>query len=50
MLDSGAMVKYTSSYWLSPNGNSINLVGIVPDVEETTVEKQIDTALKAVRK
>ena len=50
MLDSGAMVKYTSSYWLSPNGNSINLVGIVPDVEETTVEKQIDAALKAVRK
>ena len=50
MLDSGAMVKYTSSYWLSPNGNSINLVGIVPDVEEATVEKQIDTALKAVRK
>ena len=50
MLDSGAMVKYTSSYWLSPNGNSINLVGIVPDVEEKTVEKQIDAALKAVRK
>ncbi len=50
LLDSGAMVKYTTSYWLSPNGNSINLVGIVPDVLEENADKQIDAALKAVRK
>lgn len=31
-LKSGAMVKYTSSYWLTPKGNSINEVGIEPDV------------------
>lgn len=49
MLDSGAMVKFTTSYWLSPNGNSINLVGIVPDIEESDVEKQLDRAKEAVK-
>ena len=48
-LSSGAMVKITTAYWLSPNGNSINEVGIVPDVEEKDVNKQIDAALKVVK-
>ncbi len=48
-LDSGAMVKYTTSYWLSPSGKSINGIGIKPDIEETDVEKQLDTAIKAVK-
>ncbi len=48
-LSSGAMVKYTTSYWLSPNGNSINKQGIVPDIEEANVDKQIDAAIKAVK-
>ena len=43
------MVKYTTSYWLSPNGNSINETGIEPDVKETDVNKQIDAALKVVK-
>ncbi len=30
-LDSGSMVKYTSAYWLTPNGNCIDKIGIVPD-------------------
>ncbi len=46
VLSSGAMVKYTSSYWLSPNGNSINKEGITPDIEETDVEKQLQKAIE----
>lgn len=48
-LSSGAMVKYTTSYWLSPKGNSINKEGITPDIEENDVDKQIDSAIKAVK-
>lgn len=48
-LSSGAMVKITTAYWLSPNGNSINETGIEPDVKETDVNKQIDAALKVVK-
>ena len=40
------MVKYTSSYWLSPNGNSINKEGITPDIEETDVDKQLQKAIE----
>ena len=49
ILDSGAMVKYTTSYWLSPDGNSINKEGIKPDIEEKNVDKQLDAAKKAVK-
>ena len=49
MLESGAMVKYTTSYWLSPNGNSINVVGIVPDVLVEDASKQLDKAKEAVK-
>ena len=48
-LSSGAMIKYTTSYWLSPNGNSINEVGITPDVEVKDVTKQIEEAVKVVK-
>jgi len=40
--------KYTISYWLTPNGNSINKLGITPDkvVENTgTTDTQLNTAL-----
>ena len=50
ILSSGAMVKYTSSYWLSPNGNSINEKGITPDVVEENADKQLDAAKKAIKK
>ena len=48
-LSSGALVKYTISYWLSPNGNSINKIGIEPDkvIEDTT--KQLDEAIKMAK-
>lgn len=45
-LSSGAMVKYTTAYWLSPNGNSINTIGISPDIEEKNSDKQLDAAIK----
>lgn len=56
-LISGGMVKYTTAYWLTPNGNSINNVGIKPDIEieyneqETyTIENdaQVQGALQSV--
>lgn len=48
-LKSGAMVKYTSAYWLSPNGNSINKIGITPDIKVEETEKQFDEAIKAAK-
>lgn len=32
-LDDGSMVKYTSAYWLTPNGTCIDEIGIIPDYE-----------------
>ena len=43
------MVKYTSAYWLSPNGNSINKIGITPDIKVEEIEKQLDEAIKAAK-
>ncbi len=44
-LSSGAMVKYTTSYWLSPKGNSINKIGIKPDIEIKDKDEQLRRAL-----
>ena len=49
-LSSGAMIKYTTAYWLSPNGNTINTIGISPDIEEKNSEKQLDIAIKLYKK
>ena len=48
-LSSGAMVKYTTSYWLSPNGNSINKIGITPDVVEENVNEQLNKAIETAK-
>lgn len=48
-LESGAMAKYTSAYWYSPKGNSINKKGIEPDIVEKNIDKQIDKAIEAVK-
>lgn len=46
-LKSGGMVKYTTAYWLTANGNSINQKGLEPDVlveinkEEANSEEDI---------
>ena len=45
-LSSGAMVKYTTSYWLSPKGNSINKIGIKPDYELKGEDEQLSKALE----
>lgn len=49
ILSSGAMVKYTSSYWLGPKGESINEKGIEPDIEEKDINKQLDRAIESVK-
>ena len=49
-LSSGAMIKYTTAYWLSPNGNTINTIGISPDIEEKDAKKQLDIAIKMYKK
>lgn len=38
-LDDGSMVKYTSAYWLTPNGNCIDGIGLVPDYHVENEEK-----------
>lgn len=48
-LSSGALVKYTIGYWLSPEGNLINEIGIYPEVEVLDVDKQIEKAIEAVK-
>ena len=48
-LNSGSMIKYTTSYWLSPNGNSINKTGIEPDIKVEDVDNQKNEAIKAAK-
>ena len=53
-LKSGAMVKYTTAYWLSPEGNSINEIGLKPDIEvaenlDTTDDEQLNKALETAK-
>lgn len=54
-LSGGAMVKYTSAYWLTPNGTCIDKIGIAPDYpvsnelitdENNKVIEQIDRQLE----
>ena len=49
------MIKYTTAYWLTPNGNKINNVGLKPDVEITgdytdDMDYESDTQLLTVIK
>lgn len=48
-LSSGAMVKYTSGYWLGPKGESINEKGIEPDYEVKEKDKQLEKAIEIVK-
>jgi len=38
-LNDGSMIKYTSSYWLTPNGTCIDELGIAPDYYVTNTEQ-----------
>lgn len=43
ILDDGSMAKYTSAKWYRPNGECIDGVGILPDVEvDLTIERDKD--------
>ena len=52
-LTGGSMVKYTTGYWLSPNGNSINNIGIEPDIvienEDLLEDNQLLKAIEIVK-
>lgn len=52
ILSNGSMIKYTSAYWLSPSGKSINGVGIEPDIIVDLKEKgdtQLDKAIEILK-
>lgn len=48
-LSNGSIVKFTTSYWLSPNGNSINKVGIDPDYEVDGEDEQLKKAIEVAK-
>ena len=55
-LEDGSMVKYTSAYWLTPNGTCIDQVGITPDYqiendnnESNKIDKQLDYAINLLK-
>lgn len=51
-LSSGAMIKYTSGLWLTPNGNSVNEVGITPDIvieDSLEGDPQLEAALNYLK-
>lgn len=50
ILSSGASVKYTTSYWLGPNGECIDDIGISPDIEENDSTKQLERAISLFKK
>ena len=49
ILNSGAMVKYTTSYWLGPKGETINLLGIEPDILVENADEQLNKAIEAAK-
>ena len=55
-LSNGAKIKYTFQEWLTPNGNSIDSVGVEPDIViENIIDKenndnQLNAALKEIAK
>lgn len=53
VLSNGSMIKYTSAYWLTPKGNSINGIGIEPDIlvknTKTGVDAQLNAAKEALK-
>jgi len=55
-LSSGAKIKYTFQEWLTPNGNSIDSVGVKPDIiienviDGTNNDNQLNEAIKEITK
>lgn len=48
-LESGAMVKYTTAYWMGPSGLCIDKEGITPDVEVKEYDKQYSKAIEEAK-
>ena len=48
MLSDGSVIKITTSYWTSPNGNSFNGTGIVPD-EETFLDEDLTNRMYTLK-
>ena len=48
-LETGGMVKYTTAYWLTPDGNKINGIGIKPDIEVDGEENQLTDAINRAK-
>ena len=48
MLSDGSVIKITTSYWTSPNGNSFNGTGIVPD-EETFLDEALTNRMYTLK-
>ena len=42
-LSTGASIKFTVQEWLSPNGNTVNEVGVKPDIEVSQTENPGET-------
>ena len=42
-LSTGASIKFTVQEWLSPNGNTVNEVGVKPDIEVSETENPGET-------
>ena len=42
-LSTGATIKFTVQEWLSPNGNTVNEVGVKPDIEVSETENPGET-------
>lgn len=42
-LSTGATIKFTVQEWLSPNGNTVNEVGVKPDIEVSETENAGET-------
>ena len=54
-LRDGTYVKVTISEYFSPNGNKINEIGVIPDVEveqniETKEDEQLEKAIEEMKK
>ena len=41
-LSNGGMIKYTSGYYLTPNGNNINGIGVYPDITVENHKEKVD--------
>ena len=49
ILESVAMVKYTTAHWMGPAGVCIDKEGIEPDVEVKEADKQYDRAIEEAK-